>query len=152
MSYGCGQSHHLAVGQVLRASDWVTAWNLQKKILAEAPISDLKRTEPDAQIVILNPLDVNGAPIFAATWDINLKTAVERTSRGHEADSLGFPTAPHFTVRARTRFLPTACDTEVGFRMGRQLPFLGSITRFRGLTRFLVPAADLLCITRGTAG
>ena len=38
----------LAVGQVLRAGDWVTAWNLQKKILAEAPVSDLKRTEPDA--------------------------------------------------------------------------------------------------------
>ena len=41
--------------------------------------------------------------------DFNLKTAVERASRGHEADSLGFPTAPHFTVRVRTRFLPTAC-------------------------------------------
>jgi hypothetical protein len=61
----------LAVGQVLRASDWVTAWNLQKKLLAEAPISDLKHTEPDGRIVILNPRDVNGAPIFAAPWDIN---------------------------------------------------------------------------------
>jgi hypothetical protein len=61
----------LAVGQVLRASDWVTAWNLQKKILAEAPVSDLKRTEQDARIILVNPREVNGAPIFAASWDIN---------------------------------------------------------------------------------
>lgn len=61
----------LAVGQVLRASDWVTAWDLQKKILAEAPISEMKRTEKDARIVLVNPMDVNGAPVFAAEWDIN---------------------------------------------------------------------------------
>jgi hypothetical protein len=60
----------LAAGQVLRADDWVTAWSLQQKMLAEAPVSDLKRTGPDARIVILNPLDVNGAPIFGAPWDI----------------------------------------------------------------------------------
>jgi len=34
----------LAAGQVLRAGDWITAWDQQKKILAEAPISELKRT------------------------------------------------------------------------------------------------------------
>jgi hypothetical protein len=61
----------LAVGQVLRATDWVTAWNLQKKILAEAPIQDLKRTEPDARIILVNPREVNGAPVFVASWDIN---------------------------------------------------------------------------------
>jgi hypothetical protein len=61
----------LAVGQVLRASDWVTAWDLQKKVLAEAPISDLKHTEQDARIILVNQLDVNGAPIFVASWDIN---------------------------------------------------------------------------------
>jgi hypothetical protein len=61
----------LAVGQVLRAGDWVTAWSLQKKILAEAPVSDLKRTEQDARIILVNPREVNGAPIFAASWDIN---------------------------------------------------------------------------------
>jgi hypothetical protein len=61
----------LAVGQVLRAGDWVTAWDLQKKILAEAPVSDLRRTEPDARIILVNPLEVNGAPVFAASWDIN---------------------------------------------------------------------------------
>jgi hypothetical protein len=60
----------LAVGQVLRAADWGTAWSRQQRILAEAPISDLKRTERDARIVVLNPLDVNGAPIFASPWDI----------------------------------------------------------------------------------
>jgi hypothetical protein len=60
----------LAVGQVLRASDWVTAWNRQQKLLAEAPIADLRRTEPDACIVIVNPRGVNDAPIFAAPWDI----------------------------------------------------------------------------------
>ncbi len=61
----------LAAGHVLRAGDWATAWNLQKQYLAEAPISDLKRTEKDAQIIILAPLDVNGAPVFAAYWDVN---------------------------------------------------------------------------------
>ncbi len=61
----------LAVGQVLRASDWATAWSLQKKILAEAPVSDLKRTEPDARIILVNPREVNGAPVFVASIDIN---------------------------------------------------------------------------------
>lgn len=61
----------LAVGQVLRAGDWVAAWELQKKILAEAPVSDLKRTEQDSRIILVNALEVNGAPVFAASWDIN---------------------------------------------------------------------------------
>lgn len=61
----------LAAGQVLRAGDWATAWTLEERILAQAPIAELNRTEQDAQIVFLNPLDVNGAPIFAASWDIN---------------------------------------------------------------------------------
>jgi hypothetical protein len=61
----------LAVGQVLRAVDWVNAASLQKKILAEAPVSAFKSTEPDAGIVFVNPRDVNGAPVFAAEWDIN---------------------------------------------------------------------------------
>ena len=61
----------LAVGQVLRASDWVTAWSQQQRILVEAPVSDLKRTEPNARIILVNPLGVNGAPVFAAPWDIN---------------------------------------------------------------------------------
>ena len=61
----------LAVGHVLRAADWVTASNLQKKILSEAPVSALKRTEPDAGIIFVNPRDVNGALVFAAEWDIN---------------------------------------------------------------------------------
>jgi hypothetical protein len=61
----------LAAGQVYRAVDWATAWTLQNKMLAETPVAELKRTEQDARIVILNPLSVNGAPIFAAPWDIN---------------------------------------------------------------------------------
>jgi hypothetical protein len=61
----------LAVGQVLRAGDWITASDLQKKILSEAPVSALKRTEPDAGIIFVNPRDVNGALVFAAEWDIN---------------------------------------------------------------------------------
>jgi hypothetical protein len=61
----------LAVGQVLRADDWATAWRLQKKILAEAPVSALKRTELNAAIILVNPREVNGAPVFAASWDIN---------------------------------------------------------------------------------
>lgn len=62
----------LAAGQILRASDWVTAWDKQKKILTEAPVSDLKRTAQDARIVLVNPREVNGAPVFAAGWDINI--------------------------------------------------------------------------------
>jgi hypothetical protein len=61
----------LSVGQVLRASDWAIAWSLQKKILAETPISDLRRTEPDARIILVNPREVNGAPIFGASSDPN---------------------------------------------------------------------------------
>ncbi len=61
----------LAVGQVLRAGDWVTAWSLQNRILAEAPAADLKRTESDATIILVNPREVNGVPVFAASWDIN---------------------------------------------------------------------------------
>jgi hypothetical protein len=61
----------LAVGQVLRASDWATAWSLQNKILAEAPIGELKHTEADARIILVNPREVNGVPVFAASWDIN---------------------------------------------------------------------------------
>jgi hypothetical protein len=61
----------LAMGQILRAGDWATAWHLQNRILAEAPAADLKRTEPDARIILVNPLDVKGVPVFAESWDIN---------------------------------------------------------------------------------
>jgi hypothetical protein len=65
----------LAVGQVLRASDWVTAWSLQNKVLTEAPVSDLKRTAQDARIILLNPREVNGAPIFSVGGDIHYAIA-----------------------------------------------------------------------------
>jgi hypothetical protein len=61
----------LAVGQCLRAGDWATAWSLQNRILAEAPAADFKLTEPDARIILVNPREVNGVPVFAASWDIN---------------------------------------------------------------------------------
>lgn len=61
----------LAVGQVFRAADWVTAWSLQKKILAEAPVSEFMRAEPDARFILVNPREVNGVPVFSASWDIN---------------------------------------------------------------------------------
>jgi hypothetical protein len=61
----------LAIGHFHRAQDWAEAWNLQKKLLAETPVSELERTELNARIIILNQTSVNGAPIFGATWDIN---------------------------------------------------------------------------------
>lgn len=61
----------LAVSDLLRAGDWATAWRLQQKILREAPVEELKKTPSGARILYVNPLDVNGAPIFSAPWDIN---------------------------------------------------------------------------------
>lgn len=61
----------LAAGHVLRLVDWATAWKLQKEILAEAPLTELRATPPHATILLVNRLSVNRATIFAAPWDLN---------------------------------------------------------------------------------
>lgn len=61
----------LVAGQVKLAGDWATSWRMQQRILAEAPVSEMKKTEPDASILLVSPLDFNGAPIFCAPWDLN---------------------------------------------------------------------------------
>lgn len=60
----------LVIAHLLRLSEWATAWRLEKKILAEAPLEDLRRTQTEADILYINPLSVNGAPLFTAFWDL----------------------------------------------------------------------------------
>ncbi len=43
---------------------------------------------------------------------INLKTAVEPALYSQEPDSVGFPTAPRFTIRVRTHFPSIGCRHE----------------------------------------
>jgi hypothetical protein len=66
-----GMGTCLAAGQLLRGSEWATAWKLQRAVMDSVPINDLRKTEPGARILLVNRLSVNGAPIFAAPWDIN---------------------------------------------------------------------------------
>ena len=61
----------LAIGHLQRAFDWAEAWKDQNRILQEAPISAMKSMEPGAAVFLLNPANVNGAPILAAPWDVN---------------------------------------------------------------------------------
>jgi hypothetical protein len=61
----------LAAGHVLRLVDWASAWKLQKEILAEAPVAELRATPPDATILYVNRTSVNRALIFDAPWDLN---------------------------------------------------------------------------------
>lgn len=59
----------LAFGQVLRAGEWATAARLQDELLDRAPLSELKRIEPGAAVLLVNPRDLNGAPIFSSFLD-----------------------------------------------------------------------------------
>lgn len=61
----------LATGHVARMEEWATAWKLQQKLLAEAPIGELRQTPEGATILLINRPTVNGAPIFTAPWDLN---------------------------------------------------------------------------------
>ena len=61
----------LVTGHLLRLAEWAAAWRLETKILADAPVDDLRKTPPNATILYVNRLSVYGAPIFAAPWDLN---------------------------------------------------------------------------------
>jgi hypothetical protein len=74
----------LAAGHLQRAFEWAEAWRLQQKILAEAPVLEMKNMEPDAVVLFVNTFDINGAPIFSAPWDINEAMPITHpTTRGH---------------------------------------------------------------------
>ncbi len=62
----------LAAGHQLRRADWATAWALETKILADAPVEALRKTPANVRILYIHPRTVNGAPIFATPWDLNL--------------------------------------------------------------------------------
>jgi hypothetical protein len=61
----------LAAGNLLRTREWAEAWRQQQKILAEAPDREMARTASGSAVLYVNPIDVGGAPILAAPWDIN---------------------------------------------------------------------------------
>jgi len=54
-----------------RALEWRAAWIEQRQILRDVPVKQLKAVEPDAAVLLINHLDIDGAPVFAAKWDIN---------------------------------------------------------------------------------
>jgi hypothetical protein len=62
----------LVAGHLLRRADWATAWTLETKILADAPVEALRKTPANARILYINRRTVHGAPIFTAPWDLNL--------------------------------------------------------------------------------
>jgi hypothetical protein len=60
----------LAAGQILRADDWAAAWRLQQNILRQAPVAQLQRMEPNAEVVYVNQLWLNSVPIFSDIWGL----------------------------------------------------------------------------------
>ncbi len=59
------------VAHALRVEEWAEAWRQQQKILAEAPVGEMAKVPPGAKALYVYPIDVRGAPIFCAPWDIN---------------------------------------------------------------------------------
>jgi hypothetical protein len=55
----------------VRTLEWATAWTRQQEILRNVPVDQMQAMEADATVVMINPLTINQAPIFAAPWDIN---------------------------------------------------------------------------------
>lgn len=68
---GLGLGLALSAAHLVRLNDWATAWRLQQKFLAEAPVERIAATEKRALILTVLPIDVNGAPVFAAPWDLS---------------------------------------------------------------------------------
>ena len=61
----------LAAGHLLRLADWAAAWRLETKVLAQAPVDELRKTPANARILLVNQPSVNGAPAFSVAWDLN---------------------------------------------------------------------------------
>ena len=58
-------------GFMLRMRDWHEAALLQRRILLSLPIAEMKNMEPGAAVLCIWPIDIQGAPVFSALWDIN---------------------------------------------------------------------------------
>jgi len=61
----------LGAGEMARGTEWANAWSLQKKYLAAVPVEKILKCSPTIPILALVPMDYKGAPVFAASWDIN---------------------------------------------------------------------------------
>jgi len=61
----------LAAGHLMRLADWAAAWRLETKVLAQAPVEELRKTPANARILFVNRPSVNGAPAFSVPWDLN---------------------------------------------------------------------------------
>ena len=61
----------LLVGHLQRALDWSEGWRIEQKILAEAPIPEMKKMEPDAAVLVLKPFEFHGVPTLTQSWDVN---------------------------------------------------------------------------------
>jgi hypothetical protein len=61
----------LVAGNLLRTREWAEAWRQQQRILREAPDAAMARTASGSTVLYVNPIDVGGAPVLAAPWDIN---------------------------------------------------------------------------------
>lgn len=75
----------LMVGHLQRAFDWAGAWHLEQKLLAEAPVLEMKKMEVGAAVLVVKPFTFNSVPTFVEPWDIN--PAMEIThpaTAGHE--------------------------------------------------------------------
>ncbi len=60
----------IGAGHTVRALEWASAWTQQQEILWNVPVEQWQAIETDAAVVLVNPLNVRGAPIFSAPWDI----------------------------------------------------------------------------------
>ncbi len=58
-------------GHLQRAFDWATGWRLEEKILAEAPVPEMKKMEAGAAVLLVKRFNFHGVPTFSAPWDIN---------------------------------------------------------------------------------
>lgn len=61
----------LALATVIRTQDWAEGWQLQKQILAQAPVAQISQTDPQAAVIFAGPYVHKGIHIFVATWDIS---------------------------------------------------------------------------------
>lgn len=61
----------LGLATVMRMQDWAEGWQLEKQILAQAPMAQISQTDPQAAIIFAGPYVHKGIHIFIATWDIS---------------------------------------------------------------------------------
>lgn len=66
----------LGIAHTFRTLDWADAWIRQNDVLRDVPVEQMSNAKRGAMIILINPLSVNGAPIFGATWDINTAVPV----------------------------------------------------------------------------